>query len=153
MSRVCQVLVLFHKNGTGLKDQSLPILYSKSLLVTNLILFNIFIAKALSEGELANLAFQAANSATSIIQHDDIEMGDYNDVVNGRQPVVISHTGSEMGAMAAAVVPRRKHRDHNQLRQRGFNYQIEALTDAYTSYIYNHDHGINREAIEGDNSS
>lgn len=106
MSRVCQVLVLFHKNGTGLKDQSLPILYSKSLLVTNLILFNIFIAKALSEGELANLAFQAANSATSIIQHDDIEMGDYNDVVNGRQPVVISHTGSEMGAMAAAVVPR-----------------------------------------------
>ncbi|KZP04358.1 hypothetical protein FIBSPDRAFT_1054731 [Athelia psychrophila] len=114
----------------------------------------------MSEAELANLAMQAAISSTSIIQPDDIDMGDYSDVVNGHQPVSISHTGGEMGAMAAAVVPskrrrvdRRKHRDRNRLRQQGFDYQIEALTNAYTSYLYNRDHGINRKAFELDDSS
>lgn len=57
----------------------------------------------MSVAELAELAKQAANSAT---QQQDIAMDDYNNAFNGHMAVPISHAGGEMDAMAAAIIPR-----------------------------------------------
>lgn len=35
----------------------------------------------------------------------------------------------------------RNRRRRNEIRQQGFDLQIEALADSYTSYIYHRDHG------------
>ncbi|KAF7979474.1 hypothetical protein HWV62_42299 [Athelia sp. TMB] len=104
--------------------------------------------QALSRDELNRLAQQAASSAVNSSMNEDVDMDDYNDIINGDQPIQISHAGGEIGAIAAAVIPRktrrvdwRKRRDRNEKRQQGFNLQIEALTDAYTLFIYHRDHG------------
>ncbi|KAF7979794.1 hypothetical protein HWV62_40842 [Athelia sp. TMB] len=103
--------------------------------------------QAMSRDELNQLAQQAASSAANLSMDADVEMDDYNDIIHGHQPIEISHAGGEIGAIAAAVIPRkmrrvdwRKRRDRNEKRQQGFNLQIEALTDAYTLFIYHRDH-------------
>lgn len=74
------------------------------LLVRDL-LTNVMYVPALSEDELAELRRIAANSAASIIEHQDIDMADYANAIGGHEPVSISHAGGELGAMAEAVLP------------------------------------------------
>ncbi|KAF7972009.1 hypothetical protein HWV62_19299 [Athelia sp. TMB] len=112
---------------------------------------------ALSRDELSRLAELAARSAAdSTAEQQDFDMGDYSDVASGRDSIQISHAGGEMAAMAAAVIPskerrvdRRKRRHRNQLRQQGFDVQLEALTDSYGTFIYHRDNGTTQDTMLG----
>ncbi|KAF7968552.1 hypothetical protein HWV62_30137 [Athelia sp. TMB] len=84
---------------------------------------------AMSQDELARLAEQAAQSATNSAEQQDIDMEEYSDALSGFRPIQISHAGGEMAAMAEAVIPR--HR--NETRQKGFEVQLDALTDSYAT--------------------
>lgn len=138
-----------------------------------------YCVSALSPGELAALEQQAADGAALFDNNYTDTM--YNDVLNGHQAMEISHEGGEMAAMAENLLPRwvftrylmlciadlqsspsKKRRiddrtrcDRDWNRQRSFQIQIEALTDAYMAFCYRRDHDKAPEDLQhqGDGDS